>query len=127
MGATTIMFNGAQLMLPLYDPNNKERTEAAQGGERAQVADGIVLGSPGYHRSISGLIKNALDYTEDLREDRKCTVVASDRLPCGMAGGKLHLDHDPVHRSCASRLAVATRRHHQQCRAGVRRGWQLRR
>ena len=30
MGATTIMFNGAQLMLPLYDPNNKERTEAAQ-------------------------------------------------------------------------------------------------
>jgi FMN reductase len=48
MGATTIMFNGAQLMLPLYDPNNKERTEAAQELVNAlRVADGIVLGSPG--------------------------------------------------------------------------------
>jgi FMN reductase len=31
------------------------------------LADGIVLGSPGYHGSISGLVKNALDYAEDLR------------------------------------------------------------
>jgi FMN reductase len=27
------------------------------------------LGSPGYHGSISGLVKNALDYAEDLRAD----------------------------------------------------------
>jgi FMN reductase len=33
------------------------------------LADGIILGSPGYHGSISGLIKNALDYAEDLRAD----------------------------------------------------------
>ena len=33
------------------------------------MADGIIIGSPGYHGSISGLIKNALDYAEDLRTD----------------------------------------------------------
>jgi FMN reductase len=33
------------------------------------LADGIILGSPGYHGSISGLVKNALDYAEDLRTD----------------------------------------------------------
>src|ERR1700753_2904251 len=32
------------------------------------LADGIVLVSPGYHGSISGLVKNALDYAEDLRD-----------------------------------------------------------
>jgi FMN reductase len=30
---------------------------------------GIILASPGYHGSISGLIKNALDYVEDMRGD----------------------------------------------------------
>jgi FMN reductase len=29
----------------------------------------VVLVSPGYHGTISGLMKNALDYVEDLRED----------------------------------------------------------
>jgi FMN reductase len=35
------------------------------------LADGIILGSPGYHGSISGLVKNALDYAEDLRNDAR--------------------------------------------------------
>ncbi len=35
------------------------------------MADGIILGSPGYHGSISGLVKNALDYAEDLRSDAR--------------------------------------------------------
>ena len=30
---------------------------------------GVVIASPGYHGSISGLIKNALDYIEDLRTE----------------------------------------------------------
>ena len=29
----------------------------------------MIITSPGYHGSISGLIKNALDYVEDMRED----------------------------------------------------------
>ena len=34
-----------------------------------RAADAIVLGSPGYHGGISGLVKNAVDYLEELRDD----------------------------------------------------------
>src|SRR5262249_20408074 len=34
-------------------------------------ADGVVLVSPGYHGTVSGLVKNALDYVEALRADRR--------------------------------------------------------
>jgi FMN reductase len=69
-GARTKLISGAALQLPLYQPDNAERSDAARDlvSELAQ-ADGIILGSPGYHGSISGLVKNALDYAEDLRTD----------------------------------------------------------
>jgi FMN reductase len=69
-GARTKLISGAALQLPLYQPDNAERSDAAQDlvAELA-LADGIILGSPGYHGSISGLVKNALDYAEDLRTD----------------------------------------------------------
>ena len=69
-GARTKLISGASLQLPLYQPDNPERTDAARDlvAELA-LADGIILGSPGYHGSISGLVKNALDYAEDLRTD----------------------------------------------------------
>jgi FMN reductase len=69
-GARTKLISGASLQLPLYQPDNPERSQAARAlvAELA-AADGIILGSPGYHGSISGLIKNALDYAEDLRDD----------------------------------------------------------
>jgi FMN reductase len=54
----------------MYQPENSERCEAARDlVAQLALADGIILGSPGYHGSISGLIKNALDYAEDLRTD----------------------------------------------------------
>ncbi|MFD0392847.1 NADPH-dependent FMN reductase [Streptomyces nogalater] len=34
-------------------------------------ADGLVLASPAYHGGISGLVKNALDHVEELREDTR--------------------------------------------------------
>jgi FMN reductase len=43
-------------------------------------ADAVVVGSPGYHGAISGLVKNALDYIEDLREDPR---VYLDNAPWG--------------------------------------------
>src|SRR6202453_1933867 len=69
-GARTKLISGPSLQLPLYQPDNPERTDAARElvAELA-LADGIILGSPGYHGSISGLVKNALDYAEDLRTD----------------------------------------------------------
>ncbi|HEX3848620.1 MAG TPA: NAD(P)H-dependent oxidoreductase [Steroidobacteraceae bacterium] len=69
-GARTKLISGSALQLPLYQPDNPHRSDAALSlvAELA-LADGIVLGSPGYHGSISGLVKNALDYAEDLRAD----------------------------------------------------------
>lgn len=69
-GATTAIISGPDLELPLYAPERSARTEAAQRLiEELRRADGVVLGSPGYHGGISGLVKNALDYTEDMRCD----------------------------------------------------------
>jgi FMN reductase len=69
-GARVKLISGNALLLPLYQPENTDRADAARAlvAELA-LADGIILGSPGYHGSISGLIKNALDYAEDLRQD----------------------------------------------------------
>ena len=71
-GARTKLISGSSLQLPLYQPDNPERSDAARDlvAELAS-ADGIILGSPGYHGSISGLVKNALDYAEDLRTDAR--------------------------------------------------------
>ena len=69
-GARTAIITGAALQLPMYQPENAERGEAARDlVSQLALADGIILGSPGYHGSISGLVKNALDYAEELRTD----------------------------------------------------------
>lgn len=70
LGASTRLISGADLDIPPYAPENPERTIAAQRlVEEMRNADGIVIGSPGYHGGISGLVKNAIDYTEDMRGD----------------------------------------------------------
>ncbi|GGM77484.1 FMN reductase [Longimycelium tulufanense] len=69
-GARTVTITGEELVLPFYDPSVPERTEAAKHlVETLRSADGVVLVSPGYHGTVSGLVKNALDYVEDLRGD----------------------------------------------------------
>ena len=72
LGARIKLISGPLLQLPLYQPENAERGESARllVAELA-LADGIIIGSPGYHGSISGLVKNALDYAEDLRTDAR--------------------------------------------------------
>ncbi len=70
LGATTQLITGEALNLPLYAPDLPQRSDAAQAMVQALArADGIIIGSPGYHGSISGVVKNALDYAEDLRAD----------------------------------------------------------
>lgn len=46
-----------------------------------RAADGIVVASPGYHGSLSGLIKNGLDYLEETAGDDRIYL---DRLPVGL-------------------------------------------
>jgi FMN reductase len=69
-GARTNLISGPALQLPMYQPENPDRSDAARDlVAQLALADGIILGSPGYHGSISGLVKNALDYAEDQRAD----------------------------------------------------------
>jgi FMN reductase len=71
-GAKITMISGSGLLLPFYDPAVAERPpEAVRLVEELRAADGVLLVSPGYHGTVSGLFKNALDYVEDLREDAR--------------------------------------------------------
>lgn len=68
-GAEVELLTGRELVLPLYDPAVLERSaEAVVLVEKLTSADGLLVSSPGYHGSISGMIKNVLDYIEDLRD-----------------------------------------------------------
>jgi len=63
-------FGGADLDLPLYSPEIVERTPRAQRLVAAlRQSDGILIASPNYHGGLPGLVKNALDYVEDLRDE----------------------------------------------------------
>jgi len=70
-GARTRLFGGQFLArLPIFDPAAGETSdELAELLEGVRAADGVLIASPGYHGSISGLIKNALDSLEGLRDD----------------------------------------------------------
>jgi len=67
-GADVQVLAGRDLMLPIYDPDATDRSaQALRLLDLAQRADGLIIVSPGYHGGLSGLVKNALDYLEDLR------------------------------------------------------------
>jgi FMN reductase len=71
-GAEIALLGGRDLNLPLYDPTQSERSEEAHRlVSFLAKSDGIIVSTPGYHGSISGLIKNAIDYIEDLRGDSR--------------------------------------------------------
>jgi FMN reductase len=69
-GAEVELFDGASINLPMYAPESDIRSEAAQALIAAlRRAHGVILSTPCYHGSVSGLVKNALDYTEDMCKD----------------------------------------------------------
>ena len=72
-GARTELFGGAFLASLLhYDPNQPATHPEKERFLRAvRDADGVIVATPGYHGSISGLVKNALDSLEDLRDDAR--------------------------------------------------------
>lgn len=70
LGCDTHIFAGLDLPFEMFDPTKNSRNVVAKNMiDALRLADGIVIASPAYHGSISGLIKNAIDYTEDMRND----------------------------------------------------------
>jgi FMN reductase len=71
LGAETRLYAGPDLeKLPFYAPERPERTELAeQLIDDLRRADGVIIASSSYHGSVAGLIKNALDYTQDMMKD----------------------------------------------------------
>lgn len=62
-GAETRLFDLRQNKLPLYDPGeNNSNLEIKKIQEDVSWADALILSTPDYHGSMSGAMKNFLDY-----------------------------------------------------------------
>jgi FMN reductase len=92
-GAEVAAFNGRVLAsLPLFAPESTLRTsDELDLVEAVRTADGLIIATPGYHGGMSGLMKNALDLLEELRDDERpyltgravgCIVTASGWQAC---------------------------------------------
>lgn len=71
-GADVRLFGGDALAaLPLYTPGI-ERDENEQAlVDAIRAASGVIIASPGYHGSVSGLVKNAIDLLEETARDAR--------------------------------------------------------
>lgn len=72
-GARTELFGGDFLAeLPIFDPRGaSHHPQCDRLLASVRAAQGLIVASPGYHGSISGLVKNALDCLEALRDDER--------------------------------------------------------
>ena len=71
-GAEVTLFDGAYLAgLAHYRGPGHKDGDGAELVQAVRAADGIIIAAPGYHGTISGLVKNALDYLEDLARDER--------------------------------------------------------
>ncbi len=81
-GARITLLTGDDIAFPHYEPGNAEGNAAiGRYLEALRSADAVIVGSPGYHGTLSGLVKTALDYVEQLRTDER---VYFDGLPVGL-------------------------------------------
>lgn len=71
LGAEVQVFSGRDLDLPPYHSGATLPAGAHDYVAAVRRADALVITSPGYHGTVSGLVKNALDYLEELRGDER--------------------------------------------------------
>lgn len=70
-GATTDLINLKEVDLPLFNPESRISDyppNVKDYIERVIAADGYIWTTPAYHGTVSGVVKNALDYTEYLSD-----------------------------------------------------------
>ena len=71
-GAEVTVFGGEYLTaLPHYLGPQHDPSLGAEMVAAVREADGLLVAAPGYHGTISGVVKNALDYLEDLARDER--------------------------------------------------------
>lgn len=71
-GAEVSVFGGDYLgSLPHYRGAGHDSGSGSELVEAVRRSQGVIVAAPGYHGTISGLVKNALDYLEDLAEDER--------------------------------------------------------
>ncbi len=89
-GGTTELLDLREYDLPVFDADHREAGDAPELTRRVRRADSILLGTPMYHGSYSGPLKNCLDYCGfDEFEDKTVGLLA-------VAGGSFPvpaLDH----------------------------------
>lgn len=68
-GARTECIVGRELLLPPYEIGARRDERARRYIEAIRQCDGLIIACPSYHAGISGLLKNAIDYIEDLASD----------------------------------------------------------
>jgi FMN reductase len=83
-GFRTRLFGGVEMgRLPLYDPKASVRTAEEQDFvDTVRGASALIIASPGYHGSISGVVKNALDLLEETARDAARPYLAD--MPVGL-------------------------------------------
>lgn len=70
-GCETRQFSGDAMRLAPYEPGGPLQPGAIEVIEQCRAADAVVISSPGYHGTVSGMVKNVLDHLEELRDDAR--------------------------------------------------------
>jgi len=94
-GAQTTLIDLADMGLPFCDGRREDdRPPVADFRARVRGADALLIGSPEYHGSMSGALKNALDLMgpEELR-DKMVGLLATARGDAGAMNALNHLRH----------------------------------
>jgi FMN reductase len=82
-GARVQMFGSAEITaLPHYLTSGTHNSQIGiELVAAVRRADGLLIASPGYHGSVSGLVKNAIDYLEETARDDRIYL---DGVPVGL-------------------------------------------
>lgn len=85
-GISVTLVNLRELNLPIYSPDIQQIHPNVQYLlEKAAEADGLIFATPEYHGSISGIMKNALDYLSTQVSGKAVLSVSSAGGPMGIS------------------------------------------